>query len=651
MSFSLRQITQRAGGGEIVRTHVVDADTISIGRGADCDLQLPDLAVSLRHAQLRQTGPTRVTIEAAAGLNFEADGKFTARANLDAANKPQITIGGHSLTLSVGETPGEIAITVERLEDAGPKTSDDEIRSFSPGAVGLNKRAAAWVLGSLIAALCLALPVAAFFANQNAHIHADRQWSSGPLSKSHAFLEKDCQSCHQKAFVAVRDEACLTCHQAGRAAAVQQAAIARVHAWGGPDAPHFIVGHADPHRLMRATPLPADLPGKVKAIFERTFNHPNTRCASCHREHVDADGHMPVAGAPPSAPIRAKPALVMAQDCAQCHGGLKARLPDTDLIDTASWSRHPDFRPLITVSPGPRPDLRRIALAQFPRENPGVKFPHRLHLLPKGGVARMGQVLGAARGYGGALGCASCHRPDASGQGFKPIEMTRDCSACHSLAYARVGGTLKLLPHGHPDQVVTTLTAFYGAAAVEHWSPPPIDWQRRQPGVAAVARLQARRAAAGFNASAAVAAGVRAAFSPGGTCYDCHTVVRPAAVDSLAYGIAPVHLTNRYLPWGAFNHAIPAHRRDAMGRETCGACHKARTSDRAEDLLLPRIDQCSACHGKTRAQTPQAAGSDCAECHGYHAPGRPSRQDQPVNAPTSARAEAGSTRGRRRVRA
>ena len=46
-----------------------------------------------------------------------------------------------------------------------------------------------------------------------ARIHPDQQWSSGPLSKAHAFLETDCKACHAQAFVAVRDETCLSCPQ------------------------------------------------------------------------------------------------------------------------------------------------------------------------------------------------------------------------------------------------------------------------------------------------------------------------------------------------------------------------------------------------------------------------------------------------------
>lgn len=635
MTFTLRQVTQRAGGGEIVRTRTIEAASISIGRGADCDLQLADLAVGLRQAQMRQTGAGQVTVEANGNLSFEADGKFVSKSTLEVARRPHLIFGSHSLDLEAGERPGEIVITVARLDGAEGQAGAGETETFSPNAIGLNKRATAWVLASLIALLCLGLPIGAFFFNENVLIHADRQWTSGPLSRAHAFLEKDCKTCHQAAFVAVRDDACLTCHRAGQSAKTQQAMISQIHDWGGPRTPLPVSSHADAVRMLRAEPPPADLGGQVVRQFAIAFNHPDARCASCHREHLDADGQKSMPAKTPTtdrtshSPVRDRPVLAMASNCADCHSAMKSRLPDTTLIDTPEWGRHPNFRPLIVVSPnGPQPTVRQIALSERPSEHSGLKFPHSLHLSATGGVARMGQVLGLRRGADGALGCAACHQPDASGQGFKPIEMTRDCSACHSLAYAKVGGTLQRLPHAHPDQVVAALSTYYGSGGGgRSGSSDPVALPRRVPGLASPVM---GRSGPWQGSPAALEAAVRRTFSPGGACFDCHTVLPPSRPGSLAYGIAPVHLTDRYLPSGAFNHAIAAHRQDAAGRETCGNCHKAQSSDHAEDLLLPTIGQCAQCHGKTAPQAPQRASADCTECHGFHSPAAPKEREEPL---------------------
>ena len=619
MSFTLRQVTERAGGGEIIRTRRLDLASFMIGRGTECELQLHDLALSLRQARMSQTGPASVLVEAEAGQDFEADGRFVTRAALDIARGARLVFGSHVVTLARGTGVDEIVATISHLPAEARRSGDEETRIFAPARIGLSKRGAAWVLWSAIIAVCLALPVGAFYLRQNPRLHADSQWTSGPLSRAHAFLEKDCQSCHTKAFVAVRDEACQSCHQAGRAPGVQQAVALRVRGWGEPDAPRSVAGHADPVRLTRAAPLSGELSEKVQAMFRRAFDHPNDRCASCHREHLDAVGQkvgQTMNGASRT-PVRARPTLVMTQGCAGCHGGMKGRLPDTPLPDVPSWRGHPDFRPLVVAAPGVRPALLRVALTATPRENSGLTFPHDVHLLPTGGVARMGQVLGVARGYGGALTCASCHRSDAAGQGFKPVNMTRDCAACHSLAFARVGGELKLLPHGKPDQVVATMAASYGPAGGGQSG-------RHPPGEARADR----------QVTPGLADAVRGVFSRGGACFDCHIVTPPRVAGGLDWGVTPVRLSASYLPRGGFNHAIPAHRKDAKGRETCNDCHKAGSSTRASDLLLPRISQCRTCHGQTKASAPAGAvpaGTECKECHSYHAPGRPERKTKNIS--------------------
>ena len=63
MDLILRQITRRSGGGDIIRTKTLSTDEPVIGRGSDCDIRIPDLAVALRHAVLRPSGNGRVTVE------------------------------------------------------------------------------------------------------------------------------------------------------------------------------------------------------------------------------------------------------------------------------------------------------------------------------------------------------------------------------------------------------------------------------------------------------------------------------------------------------------------------------------------------------------------------------------------------------------
>jgi hypothetical protein len=360
-----------------------------------------------------------------------------------------------------------------------------------------------------------------------------------------------------------------------------------------------------------------DFNGKFQAFFRKGFNHPNDRCASCHLEHLaDTPVKTTVANAPAAPLPRTTPTLETVTGCTDCHAKLRERLDNTTVRDAPDWTHHPEFRPLIARTPfgSAPPVVDRISLVERPSDYTGLIFSHQEHLSAVGGVARMATGL---KFPNGKLGCADCHRPDGSG-GFERVEMRRDCSACHSLAFAPgSGGAPRTLPHGHPDQVIATLRAFYqsgGAAAAEPGA------HREPPGFLAQLGRLFSGAPRRFD-SAEVTAKARALFAPRGLCSECHAAVAPVDPSSLDYRIVPIHITQRYLPWGAFNHAVPEHNRDAEGRSTCETCHQASGSTLATDVALPRISECGACHGKSKAKVAAAASADCQECHSYHAPG------------------------------
>ncbi|MDB5422614.1 MAG: hypothetical protein JWQ29_30 [Phenylobacterium sp.] len=618
---TLRLITRQAGGGEIIRTRHIEGAEAMIGRAPDCDIYLPDLAVDRQHAMLRVTGQNRVTIESLTGQPFIVDGQPTLKVELEVIRGPVVTFGSFDLLFGQGGE-GDIAVTVMRKEDARAQG----VGLFSLRAAMFGRRRMAWTLGLAIVALCLIVPLAGTSLLKHARIHPDRQWSSGPLSKAHQFLENDCQACHQKAFVSVRDEACLTCHKTTATPQATLALNASLKARGSPFIPRLIDDHAVHDRLLRGTPMPPSLGGKASAMIGRAFNHPNDRCASCHLEHTKPAGPIAAADRPQ------RPTLVVTNDCASCHARLKMRLPDTTLIDTPDWSRHPAFRPVVTLAAGPHPQFERIALTAHPQERSGLVFSHRQHLDPAGGVARMGLQLGAGRGYGGALACASCHHPKPGGAQWEPIRMERDCGACHSLAFAAGGGEARLLPHGDVRKVMETLSAFYGGRIGGGAAP---ETGRRLPG-------QFRLQAAGPRApSSGAASGLfRAAFSPGGACYGCHAISWDGD-GPMGVKVAPVHLTARFMPRGAFDHSTPAHGGQALGGAACNDCHKAQTSDATSDVMLPDIGKCASCHGQPKAKVAAAASAECTECHSFHHPGRatPNGQDrlfEAIFAPTGA---------------
>lgn len=588
--FQLKLITQRAGGGDpIIREREVEGLVATIGRSAGNDIVLADLSIDPQHARMRFTGPGRVSIESTSGLPFVVAGKAVLGAELSVANHPIVTFGAYALSFEPGDDDAAV-VTVKRAEDehhASPSV-------FSLQAKVFGRRNMAWALGSGILLLCLAIPLIFVLFSPNPRISLDKQWSTGPLSTSHAFLQNDCKSCHANAFVAVRDETCLTCHAADPKAAPK--ALAHAKRLGSPFAPRLIAEHAPHADLQKATPLPDGLGAKASVLVQRAFNHPTDRCASCHVEHT------PTKGGDRRAPLADKPKLVVVQDCESCHSELKMRLGKTDLIDTPDWSKHPGFRPLVMTQAGPTPRFQRVALDTAPQERNGLSFSHRLHLDPVGGVARQAIGLGKAAGYGAALECASCHRRSADGKAFKPIEMERDCGDCHSLAYARVGGEFRNLPHGDLQKVVATLAG--------RGSPTLAGSPRQRPG-------EIRPTA--FAASGA--GPYRATFSPGGACYDCHTI----SWEGDTVRMAPVTLTARYLPRGGFDHGVPEHGGPGpskAGGFKCADCHRAQTSDKSGDLLIPDLAKCGTCHGQTTAKIAAADDADCTTCHSFHAPGQ-----------------------------
>jgi hypothetical protein len=616
VTFAIRTITRSVTGADIVhRPQLLEKDAVEVGRSTSCDICLPDLAVSLRHATISQTGPDKILVEAIGAEPFQVAGTFKTRAELSLSETPKLSFGSYDLALSASAEDSSILVDVTCRESEPEAAADtNERRIFSVASSTLGKRPVAWALAAVAILACLAWPIVSFMSHANRTIHADQQWSTGPLSKAHAFLGKNCQACHVKAFVSVRDETCLACHRSTSNPEAARLVAANEQNWGGPKSVSLIREHAAHDRLLRAAPLPKDFVGQVKVVFQRQFDHNTDRCASCHLEHLADTPPKAAPGAAVAAPIpRVIPVLHETDDCASCHARLRRSLGSTALRDTPDWTHHPEFRPLIARTPIGQspPKFDRISLVQQPTDYTGLIFSHQEHLSTSGGVARMAAGLGHADG---ALVCADCHRPNSSGKGFLPVEMTRDCASCHSLAYAPgAGGSPRLLPHGHPDQVVAALRAYYGGGGSS-----AADGAARQP-PGFLAQLGMRFG--GHADSSAAAVKIRALFAPKGLCAECHVVVPPTDTASLDYKIRPIQMTDRYLPRGDFNHDIPAHKRDAAGRPTCDTCHKASESANADELLLPRLSQCASCHGKTKDVIATAAPGDCTECHSFHAPG------------------------------
>ena len=579
MAFEIRQISLTADGREIVRTRTVEKDQISIGRAAERDIHLQDLAVTPDHARIENLDGRRITVRAVGTLGFEIDGRSSTHADVDSATGAELRFGGHRITISRGDE-GQVVLSIQRVEavsDASEEKEEAEVFSLRGSLPG--KRVMSWIGVIAVLIAFLAVPVMSFanrtdkdtrniYELKGDQVKGDGAWTPGALSTAHHQLETKCEACHQKAFVSVRDNACKTCHQS-------------VH------------DHAPAGRLGMARAEPG-FGGKILSSFRHAFGkEPEGACVDCHREHEGA-GQMQA---------------TQQVFCTDCHATLKSRLKDTKLGDAGNFGTdHPEFMPRVMLMPGDKPTYKRVSLDSHPLDKSGLKFPHDIHLSSTNGVARMAQTMKTQYGFGNALVCKDCHTPTADGVRFLPVNMEKNCQMCHSLAFETIGGTVRTLRHGEPDQVIADLRAFYRS------TPParPISlggMARRQPGDYAQGKTAMNYAWAASARPASAEAAIAKVFSKGGACYDCHTITPPGANGTKNWSVVPVHQTMRYMMNGWFDH-------DAHKTEKCESCHAADKSKDAAQLMLPGISVCRDCHGGEKAKKEIPSG--CALCHSYH---------------------------------
>jgi DnaJ-class molecular chaperone len=98
-------------------------------------------------------------------------------------------------------------------------------------------------------------------------------------------------------------------------------------------------------------------------------------------------------------------------------------------------------------------------------------------------------------------------------------------------------------------------------------------------------------------------------------CSNCHVVRKEAGENDAPWSVAPVELTESFLPHANFSHA--AHQTEISG---CDDCHKASDSEAAADILIPDLNSCRDCHGSGIASRngAQQTPSTCVMCHSFH---------------------------------
>lgn len=569
MKVIVTTVTRSPRGNPMHASRELRGDPLRLGRGAECELRLADPRVPL-HARSIVTGhhgPQLVE----AGDGFSAT---SARAQ-PLTPGTAVRIGPFLLTVTEPVHGADLALTVELVQPLPEKSSLSAEELYAGTRPrGVSRRALSWTLFLLVLAAFIALPLLAPAGPPAAPVAAataatprlggDASWSPGELAAGHRAFGQNCQACHSDAFTRVQDKDCRACHQ-------------------------NLADHVDKQKAV---------PGLAEV-----------RCASCHRDHQGEQG------------LAQQNTHYAMEDCSACHGDIKAHLPATTTGNAGDFAtQHPPFRVSVVTGAGAdgkaRTERLRMGATPLAVEHRGLKFPHDLHLDPRGVQGPQGLVKTT---------CASCHAADGNG-GFRPVTMKANCQSCHELRFEPAAPE-RQVPHGNVDEVVATMREFYSYLAVNGvvLNAPPAS-ARGIPGKSAPAPL---RLGGGGDVERQVRVAATEIFERT-TCFACHDVKRTAGAGGApGWTISPVLPAATWLPKSRFSHA-------SHDMASCDTCHAAPRSSRAEDVLMPDLESCRSCHAGHKPVARKVT-SNCGLCHGFHQVGHPPVLPRPVPAWPSAR--------------
>jgi predicted CXXCH cytochrome family protein len=538
----------------------VAGPVLTIGRGTQNQIHLPDARVALNHARIAvaETGATVERIDGA----LEVNGRRIDSAKLAAGDV--LRIGPYELRVEAPDADAQLVLAVTQTERFEFRAG--ALRRAVLRAPRASKRRLSYLAFGGVLFLCLIMPLASELlpatagtadpssprtmlgellpAMSNTYLQA---WNPGRLSDSHQIFGTECRTCHQYAFLQVRDSACVSCH-----------------------------------KTIREHVPRADLTGPVGAAFAKT------RCAECHRDHKGTQ----------MAP--------RAQElCTACHKDIKAAAPHAESENVSDFvaDGHPAFRLSLVDASNPKV-IRRVRQSTPPSagmiERSNLRFNHRLHIDAAG-------VRDPENKYT-VLKCGDCHEPGDGGRLMLPITMERHCKRCHLLAFEPKVSN-RQVPHGSEEAVTTTLREFYARLVLGDVPPdvaPPPDLPRARPG--AELDYQERQQALRIADERAQRVLRELYETPRTVCLNCHYINRQP---DGGWKVAPVKISKAWMPKARFNHAKHATPR-------CESCHDVSRSIDAADIAMPTIARCRECHVGARPVLEKVT-SDCATCHGFHA--------------------------------
>jgi predicted CXXCH cytochrome family protein len=365
MRVTLRR-NESLGGLLVATDEEIEVDRVTLGRGTDQNVQLPDLRVTLAHAEIR--------LQPGGGYQLECLGENPVWLNGSPLQRGAIGVGDTidigRFRLTVGIPPRGVDLLLEiaeRVTAREEKGRQRERYAMDLGATTLRKRRAAWGLAVLVLLPLLLVPAAVRYASGgDARASFDAFWQSGPPSAAHGAFVPDCDVCHQTPFAAVANDACLACHK-------EQA-----------------------HHSARPEVLA--LPGIADA-----------RCGACHQEHGGRH-----------ALIARNTAL-----CTDCHARPDEQYAVAGLVPVTRFSGdHPGFTLRLPSWKEGRLETGEAAQAGGAlREQTNLAFSHEAHLAAAGVNSPEGRRVlecGDCHQADGArfepirmeAHCSGCHRLD-----------------------------------------------------------------------------------------------------------------------------------------------------------------------------------------------------------------------------------------------
>ena len=507
----------RVAGRPRYRQAVLNVATLTIGRGADQLIQIPDARLAIAHATIEQRNGglhLRVLVDEPVAVNERPRNKAVLRR-------------GHVLSL------GHARLTVEDIRRDGVVVlrldlQTDDVSAEPPAAAakslqetGLRAAPASWILVLGVLVLTLFLPLLTSWntplrarLRDGALVPSDALWQPGPLHTVHQSIGGNCNACHGTAFGRVADRACITCHPATQ---------------------HHV---------------PIESPARARFA--------SMRCADCHVEH-----------ATPSRLVDTG-----SRSCVACHADLRKLDPNTPLQNVTDFgSGHPDFT-LALLEPE-RADGKvvwrtRMGPSGFrprPEEHSNLKFSHQVHMDEHGIKSPTGDQR---------LTCGDCHQTDASGRSMAPIRMQQHCARCHSLQFDE-NDSSTAVPHGDLKLMFTALEEHFSRMFLQQITPGARPSDRRRPGgeQTVMTRDEQRRALEWTTRESLQAA---RELLEKRVCVECHTVTRlPGLTGVEQWRVEDVKLTSSWMPRAQFNHA--AHRSSDCVSCHTGADQSRSSSD------------------------------------------------------------------------